>query len=168
MDKAYDAPQIWNYKPRPGTSADHRQKSRRGGKEEAEAETRARRLVGHPTAEDIRFKERSAAERFKLQPERQLRRSLRPRARPAKVMCHLMFGSLPDHRAVDAPRHIATGRLETWIERSPRRRRDPRARHTDKAPVPGENPTILPQKHAVRGQSGAERAWLRNSFARRL
>ena len=94
MDKAYDAPQIWNYSRALGQVPIIAKNPRRGGKEEAEAETRARRLVGHPTAEDIRFKERSAAERFNSNlKDNYGGRFVRVRG-PAKVMCHLMFGVL--------------------------------------------------------------------------
>lgn len=94
MDKAYDAPQIWNYGRALGQVPIIAKKPRPGGKQEAEAEARARRLVGHPTAEDIRFRERSAAERFNSNlKDNYGGRFVRVRG-PEKVMCHLMFGVL--------------------------------------------------------------------------
>lgn len=94
MDKAYDAPQIWNYSCALGQVPIIAKNPRRGGKDEAEAEARARRLVGHPTAEDIRFRERSAAERFNSNlKDNYGGRFVRVRG-PKKVMCHLMFGVL--------------------------------------------------------------------------
>ena len=94
MDKAYDAPQIWNYSRSLGQVPIIAKKPPRGGKEKAEAETRARRLVRHPTAEDVRFRERSAAERFNSNlKDNYGGRFVRVRG-PAKVMCHLMFGVL--------------------------------------------------------------------------
>ena len=94
MDKAYDAPQIWNYSRSLGQVPIIAKKPPRGGKEEAEAETRARRLVRHPTAEDVRFRERSAAERFNSNlKDNYGGRFVRVRG-PEKVMCHLMFGVL--------------------------------------------------------------------------
>jgi hypothetical protein len=94
MDKAYDAPQIWNYSRALGQVPIIAKNPRRGGKEEAEAEARARRLVGHPTAEDIRLRERSAAERFNSNlKDNYGGRFVRVRG-PEKVMCHLMFGVL--------------------------------------------------------------------------
>jgi hypothetical protein len=94
MDKAYDAPQIWNYSRALGQVPIIAKNPRRAGKEEAEAEARARRLVGHPTAEDIRFRQRSAAERFNSNlKDNYGGRFVRVRG-AQKVMCHLMFGVL--------------------------------------------------------------------------
>ena len=55
---------------------------------------RARRLVGHPLAEDIRYNERSSAERVNgALKDNYGGRFVRVRG-PAKVYCRLMFGVL--------------------------------------------------------------------------
>jgi Transposase DDE domain len=59
-----------------------------------EAEARARRCAGHALAEDIRFKERSAAERVNSAlKDNYGARFVRVRGHD-KVLCHLMFGIL--------------------------------------------------------------------------
>jgi hypothetical protein len=94
MDSAYDAPEIWDKSrslghvpiidPNPG----------RGGKAEAEAEALAKQRVGYKTAEDIRYNERSGAERVNSAlKDNYGGRSVRVRGH-TKVLCHLMFGIL--------------------------------------------------------------------------
>ena len=58
-----------------------------GLKQELEQEAKRQRLVGHRLADDIRYGERSTAERVNGG------RTVRVRG-AAKVMCHLMFGVL--------------------------------------------------------------------------
>ena len=94
MDSAYDAPQIKAKCLENGNVPiiDHR--SRRGEKDEVEAEKRARRCAGAPTAEDIRYRERSGAERVNGALKDSFGgRFVRVRGHE-KVMCHLMFGVL--------------------------------------------------------------------------
>ena len=96
MDSAYDAPEIaeksraLGHVPVPIIDPN----PRRGGKADAEAEARAMRYVGHALAEDIRFKERSAAERVNSALKDSYGgRFVRVRGHD-KVLCHLMFGIL--------------------------------------------------------------------------
>ena len=65
-----------------------------GLKQELEQEAKRQRRVGHRMAEDIRYGERSTAERVNggLK-DNHGGRTVRVRG-PAKVMCHLMFGVL--------------------------------------------------------------------------
>jgi hypothetical protein len=94
MDSAYDAPEIAERSRALGHVPIIDRNPRRGGKAEAEAEARAMRLVGHALAEDIRFKERSAAERVNgALKDSYGGRFVRVRGH-AKVLCHLMFGIL--------------------------------------------------------------------------
>jgi hypothetical protein len=93
MDSAYDAPQIWDNSRAMG-HVPIIDRNPRDKKAEFEAEERARRRVGHPLAEDIRYRERSAAERVNGALKDSFGgRSVRVRG-PEKVMCHLMFGIL--------------------------------------------------------------------------
>lgn len=94
MDSAYDAPEIAARSRALGHVPIIDANPRRGGKAEADAEARARRLVGHPLAEDIRYNERSSAERVNgAIKDNYGGRFVRVRG-PAKVYCHLMFGVL--------------------------------------------------------------------------
>ena len=94
MDSAYDAPEIARKSRDLGHVPIIDTNPRRGGKAEADAEARARRLVGHPLAEDIRYNERSSAERVNgALKDNYGGRFVRVRG-PAKVHCHLMFGVL--------------------------------------------------------------------------
>ena len=94
MDSAYDAPEIAQKSRDLGHVPIIDANPRRGGKAEADAEARARRLVGHPLAEDIRYNERSSAERVNgALKDNYGGRFVRVRG-PAKVYCHLMFGVL--------------------------------------------------------------------------
>ena len=94
MDSAYDAPEIAERSRALGHVPIIDPNPRRGGKAEAEAEARARRCAGHALAEDIRFKERSAAERVNSALKDSYgARFVRVRGHD-KVLCHLMFGIL--------------------------------------------------------------------------
>jgi hypothetical protein len=94
MDSAYDAPEIAAKSRALGHVPIIDANPRRAGKAEADAEARARRLVGHPAAEDIRYNERSSAERVNgALKDNYGGRFVRVRG-PAKVYCHLMFGVL--------------------------------------------------------------------------
>ncbi len=67
---------------------------RRGGKPEAAAEALARRKAGYEPAENIRYAERSSAERVNSSVKDNYGgRTIRVRGH-AKVFCHLMFGIL--------------------------------------------------------------------------
>ena len=63
MDSAYDAPEIKQKSRSLGHVPIIDRNPRRGGKAAAEAETQAKRRAGYRLAEDIRYHERSAAER---------------------------------------------------------------------------------------------------------
>lgn len=94
MDSAYDAPEIAARSRALGHVPIIDVNPRRAGKAEADAEARARRRVGHPTAEDIRYNERSSAERVNgALKDNYGARFVRVRGH-AKVYCHLMFGVL--------------------------------------------------------------------------
>ena len=94
MDSAYDAPEI----PAKSRSLGHvpiiEANPRRGGKAQAEAEARAKRFAGYELAEDIRYNQRSAAERVNGNLKDNCGGNhVRVRGAP-KVFCHLMFGIL--------------------------------------------------------------------------
>lgn len=94
MDSAYDAPEIRDYSLSLGhvPIIDVNPRSRPGLKQEMAEEARRRKLVGHKTAEDVRYNERSAAERVNGRLKDEFGgRTVRVRG-PEKVMCHLMFG----------------------------------------------------------------------------
>jgi len=94
MDSAYDAPEIAQKSRALGHVPIIDPNPRRGGKADAEAEARAMQNVGHALAEDIRFKERSAAERVNSALKDSYGgRFVRVRGHD-KVLCHLMFGVL--------------------------------------------------------------------------
>ena len=63
MDSAYDAPEISAKSRSLGHVPIIEANPRRGGKAQAEAEARAKRFAGYELAEDIRYNQRSAAER---------------------------------------------------------------------------------------------------------
>ena len=91
MDSAYDVPEIWEKSVARGHVAIIDPNPRRGGKAVAEAEARARRCAGHALAEDILFKQRSAAERVNSALEDNYGgRCVRVRGHD-EVYCHLMF-----------------------------------------------------------------------------
>ena len=94
MDSAYDAPEIWDKSCALGHVPIIDANPRRGGKAEAEAEALAKRCAGHQPAEDVRYRERSSAERVNSALKDSYGgRSVRVRGH-AKVLCHLMFGIL--------------------------------------------------------------------------
>ena len=96
MDSAYDAPEI---KQHSRTLAhvpiiDKNPRAAVGAKAEMEAETRAQQRAGYKLAEDVRYNERSAAERVNGRLKDEFGgRHVRVRGH-AKVLCHLMFGIL--------------------------------------------------------------------------
>jgi len=94
MDSAYDAPEIKQHSRSLGhvPIIDKNPRAAVGAKAEMEAETRARHRAGYKLAEDVRYNERSAAERVngRLKDDG---RNVRVRGH-AKVACHLMFGIL--------------------------------------------------------------------------
>jgi len=93
-DSAYDAPEIRNKSRALGHAPIIDANPRRGGKAEAAAEAQARRTAGYEPAENIRYNERSAAERVNSSVKDNYGgRTTRVRGH-AKVFCHLMFGIL--------------------------------------------------------------------------
>lgn len=94
MDSAYDMPEIWDKSRSLGHVPIIDPNPRRGGKAAAEAETRAKHRIRFKTARDIRYNERSGAERVNSALKDSYGgRSVRVRGH-AKVLCHLMFGIL--------------------------------------------------------------------------
>jgi hypothetical protein len=96
MDSAYDVPEIrqhssdLNHVP----IIDRNPRATAGLKQELAQEAKRQRLVGHRMAEDVRYGERSTAERVNAAlKDNHGGRTVRVRG-PAKVMCHLMFGVL--------------------------------------------------------------------------
>ena len=94
MDSAYDAPEIREKSRTLGHVPIIDANPRRGGKNEAAAEAQARRTAGYEPAEEIRYNERSSAERVNGSlKDNYAGRTIRVRGH-AKVFCHLMFGIL--------------------------------------------------------------------------
>jgi len=96
MDSAYDAPEIKAKSRALGhvPIIDPHPRSVPGGKEAIAAEARGRRKAGYALAEDVRYNERSAAERVNGHLKDDFGgRYVRVRGH-AKVFCHLMFGVL--------------------------------------------------------------------------
>jgi hypothetical protein len=96
MDSAYDAPEIWAKARELGhvPIIDRHPLRAAGGKIEFEAEARAKRYAGYKTAEDLRYNERTAAERVNSAlKDTYGGKFVRVRGH-AKVFCHLMFGIL--------------------------------------------------------------------------
>jgi len=94
MDSAYDAPEIRDHSLSLGhvPIIDVNPRSRPGLKQEMAEEARRRKLVGHKTAEEVRYNERSSAERVNGRLKDEFGgRTVRVRG-PEKVMCHLMLG----------------------------------------------------------------------------
>jgi len=96
MDSAYDVAEIrqhsrdLNHVP----IIDINPRATAGLKQELAQEAKRQRLVGHRMAEDVRYGERSTAERVNAAlKDNHGARTARVRG-PAKVMCHLMFGVL--------------------------------------------------------------------------
>jgi hypothetical protein len=96
MDSAYDVPEIEAKSRALGhvPIIDRHPRSVPGGKEAIAAEARGRRKAGYVLAEDLRYNERSAAERVNGHLKDDFGgRYVRVRGH-AKVFCHLMFGVL--------------------------------------------------------------------------
>ena len=94
MDSAYDAPEIRAKSKALGHVPIIEENPRRGGKAANEAEARAKRRANYLLAEDLRYNERSSAERVNSAlKDSSGGRTVRVRGH-AKVFCHLMFGIL--------------------------------------------------------------------------
>lgn len=96
MDAAYDAPQIHEMSRQLGhiPLIDVNPRRDQALKKERTAEIKRCRLMGHQTAEAIRYNERSTVERVNARLKDEFGgRVVRVRGH-AKVMCHLMFGVL--------------------------------------------------------------------------
>ena len=96
MDAAYDVPQIHDMSRQLGhvPLIDVNPRRNQELKNEISAENKRCRLVGHKTAEAIRYNERSTVERVNARLKDEFGgRVVRVRGH-AKVMCHLMFGVL--------------------------------------------------------------------------
>jgi hypothetical protein len=94
MDKAYDAAEISHHSRNLGHVPIIDANPRRGGKAQAEAEARAKRHAGYQLAEDVRYNQRSSAERVNGNLKDNCGGAhVRVRG-AAKVFCHLMFGIL--------------------------------------------------------------------------
>lgn len=96
MDSAYDAPEIKAHSRALGHVPIIDTNPRRNAalKEERQAEARRRDVIRLPSAEDVRYHQRSAAERVNARLKDEFGgRSVRVRGH-AKVACHLMFGVL--------------------------------------------------------------------------
>jgi Transposase DDE domain/Transposase domain (DUF772) len=96
MDSAYDAPEIWAKARELGhvPIIDRHPLRAAGGKIEFEAGALAKQCAGYKTAEELRYNERSAAERVNSALKDSYGgRYVRVRGH-AKVFCHLMFGIL--------------------------------------------------------------------------
>ncbi|MBF0561838.1 MAG: transposase [Alphaproteobacteria bacterium] len=96
MDSAYDVAAIKEHSRSLGhvPIIDENPRSTKGRKEEIAAEAKARHLLNHPSAEDIRYHERTTAERANARIKDDLGGDTVRVQGAAKVMCHLMFGVL--------------------------------------------------------------------------
>jgi hypothetical protein len=94
MDSAYDAPEIRAKSMALGHVPIIDRKTRRGEKAAVEAEARAKRKAGYRLAEDVRYNQRSSAERVNSNLKDNCGGNhVRVRG-AAKVFCHLMLGIL--------------------------------------------------------------------------
>ena len=96
MDSAYDVPQIHDMSRQLGhiPLIDVNPRRNQALKQEITAENKRCQSVGHKTAEEIRYNERSTVERVNARLKDEFGgRVVRVRGQ-AKVMCHLMFGVL--------------------------------------------------------------------------
>ena len=94
MPAAWDVPEIKVHSASLGHVPIIDHKTRRGEKRAIEAEALAKRSAGYRLAEDIRYNERSGAERVNSALKDSYGgRFVRVRGAP-KVFCHLMFGIL--------------------------------------------------------------------------
>jgi hypothetical protein len=96
MDSAYDDPMIRSHSRSLGhvPLIDVNPRANKELKQELEAEAKRRQLLGHKLAEEVRYNERTTAERANARIKDEFGgRNVRVRGN-AKVMCHLMFGTL--------------------------------------------------------------------------
>ena len=94
MDSAYDVPEIRAKSVALGHVPIIDHKTRRGEKTVIETEARAKRKAGYELAEDVRYNQRSSAERVNSNLKDNCGGNfVRVRGAP-KVLCHLMFGIL--------------------------------------------------------------------------
>src|SRR6202163_244710 len=110
MDSAYDAPEIKAKSLALGhvPIIDPHPRNVPGGKKAIAADARGRRNAGYALAEDVRYNERSAAERVNGGLKDDFGgRYVRVRGH-AKVFCHLMFGVLAGILGRGPGRKIAT------------------------------------------------------------
>jgi hypothetical protein len=92
MDCAYDAPEIRDHSRALGHVPIIDCNPRRGGKAQAKALARAKRVAGYQPAEEVRYNQRSSAARVNGNLKDNCgAHHLRVRGAP-KVFCHLMFG----------------------------------------------------------------------------
>ena len=94
MDSAYDAPEIRDRSRELGHVPIIDHKTRRGEKPAIEAEARAQRKAGFRLAEDVRYNQRSSAERVNGNLKDNCGGAFVRVRGAAKVFCHLMFGIL--------------------------------------------------------------------------
>jgi hypothetical protein len=96
MDSAYDDPMIRSHSQSLGhvPLIDVNPRANKELKQELEAEAKRRQFLGHKLAEEVRYNERTTAERANARIKDEFGgRNVRVRGN-AKVMCHLMFGTL--------------------------------------------------------------------------
>jgi len=96
MDSAYDNPQTHAVSRELGhiPLIDKHPRRDKELKAEIKAENKRCRIVGHQTAETVRYKERSTVERVNARLKDEFGGRVVRVKGPAKVMCHLMFGIL--------------------------------------------------------------------------
>ena len=96
MDSAYDVPQIHDMSRQLGhiPLIDVHPRRDKALKDELTAEQKRCRLVGHKTAEAVRYNERSTVERVNSRLKDEFGGRVVRVLGHAKVMCHLMFGIL--------------------------------------------------------------------------
>ena len=92
MDSAYDVPEIRDKSRELGHVPIIDHKTRRGETPAIEAEARAKRKAGFHLAEDVRYNQRSSAERVNSNLKDNCGGAFVRVRGPAKVFCHLMFG----------------------------------------------------------------------------
>jgi hypothetical protein len=92
MDSAYDAPEIKQHSLALGHMPIIAHKTRRGEKAALAAEALAKRKAGYELAEDVRYDQRSSAERVNANVKDNCGGNFVRVRGPEKVFCHLMFG----------------------------------------------------------------------------
>ncbi len=94
MDSAYDSPQIHEHSKNLGhvSIIDINPRRNKALKDELAAEKKRLNLVGHTTAESVRYNERSTVERVNGRLKDEFGGRVVRVQGHAKVMCHLMFG----------------------------------------------------------------------------